>query len=245
MGLKISDFFTEENYELSDLKIICCKKCLSHLCLSHFVASGEFTGASGQAYLVNKLINYEFYDRELEEKMITGTYLVQKVRCHQCKNKLGWYYKKSFDHREKYKEGKFVIELAYLKFINNNNSTKLLIDKVNQQKISKNSSSSNSSTASSVSSGDVKTNLSCPYSTKSFYLRNKANGSDLNNIVMNWKYKTSNNKNLHFGDVYNGAFLSRIINSHQQNLAYDHGNDNDLVDESLVDDEDDEIFIDT
>lgn len=227
MGLKVPDFFEDHYYESStDSKIISCKKCLNHLCLSNFVASPDFSGASGKAYLVNKLINYDFYGEESEAKMITGIYLIQKVCCAQCKNPLGWYYKKSYNYNETYKEGKFVIELAYLKFVHSNhNLTQVLIDNLASSKRTLDDANGplSNKAAKKSSLNSIHSNLT----TKLIDLKNSNNQTTYNNFILNWKNKYQD-KNIHFGDIHNGVFLSRII----------HNNDE-------SEEEDDDIYIDT
>lgn len=224
MGLKLTDFFDDNDYESKDIKIINCKKCLSHLCLSNYVASSEFKGASGQAYLVNKLINYEFYGEESEAKMITGNYLIQKVCCSQCKNSLGWYYMKSFNYTEAYKEGKFVIELAYLKIVSNiNNLTKFLINKLESSKRNDNDISLYNKSSKNLSLNSIHSNLSAKLDNLK-----SSNHSNYNSLLLNWKNKYQD-KTIHFGDIHNGVFLSRIIHN---NVESD-------------DEDEDDIFIDT
>ncbi len=43
--------------------------------------------------------------------MITGKYLVSDIRCHQCGNLVGWKYHHSEVKNQKYKEGKYILEL--------------------------------------------------------------------------------------------------------------------------------------
>lgn len=128
MGLKYTDFFESSEYELEETQIIICKQCSSHLCLSKLIVSDSFCGSSGPAYLVENLINCTTEPALEETQMKTGLYLIKKVKCHQCLTTLGWKYKKAFSYRESYKEGKFVIEKAYIEFINNNSSTKNLTE---------------------------------------------------------------------------------------------------------------------
>ncbi|KAK6204560.1 uncharacterized protein RJT21DRAFT_111130 [Scheffersomyces amazonensis] len=150
MGLKCTNYFDNSKYESPDLKIITCKGCSSHLCLSSLIISDNFSGSSGPAYLVGNLINIEYDQNPQEKEMRTGFYLVDDIRCHQCKLNLGWYYKKSFTYRETYKEGKFVIEKSFIKFIDNNTSNNLLLEKALQNKYKRRfSSTSNASTISS------------------------------------------------------------------------------------------------
>ncbi|KAK6465245.1 hypothetical protein DFJ63DRAFT_332677 [Scheffersomyces coipomensis] len=134
MGLKVTNYFDNSKYETPDLKIITCKGCSSHLCLSSLIVSDNFNGSSGPAYLVDNLINIEYDLNPQKKEMRTGFYLVDDIRCHQCKSNLGWYYKKSYTFRETYKEGKYVIEHSFIKFIDNNTSNNLLIEKALKNK---------------------------------------------------------------------------------------------------------------
>lgn len=53
--------------------------------------------------------------------MTTGRHIVRSIRCAVCKYLCGWTYVKSFELDQKYKEGKFVIELAYMRQRDNSN----------------------------------------------------------------------------------------------------------------------------
>lgn len=126
MGLKITDFFANSSYEDGAAQIIVCTNCLSHLCLSSLVISDKFWGLSGEAYLVDRLINILPDNIDCETQMKTGVYVINKVRCQQCTTTLGWMYKKSYNCSEAYKEGKFVIERKYIHLIPNNSATSIL-----------------------------------------------------------------------------------------------------------------------
>lgn len=128
MGLMCTNYFENYKYDSPKIQIITCKGCLSHLCLSDLIILDKFSGSSGPAYLVDLLINFEFESQFQETEMLTGIYVVSKIRCHQCKSILGWYYKKAYSYRETYKEGKFVIEKEFIKFIDNNLLTNALIE---------------------------------------------------------------------------------------------------------------------
>lgn len=127
MGLKHTDFFENTSYEASDTQIIVCNECLSHLCLSSLVLSDKFWGLSGDAFLVDKLINVQPDHKDQETPMKTGIYLINKIRCQQCFTSLGWLYKKLFKYSESYKEGKYVIEKKYIRQIPNHSATAALI----------------------------------------------------------------------------------------------------------------------
>ncbi|ODV80648.1 yippee-domain-containing protein, partial [Suhomyces tanzawaensis NRRL Y-17324] len=135
MGLKFTNYFDDSMYESPDVKIIACLGCSSHLCLSDLVICDGFTGASGPALLVDKLINIEADSPLQRTSMKTGHYQIYKVRCHQCKAPLGWYYKKAYSSSQSYKEGKFVVEEAYVKFVSNHPSTNDLLQQAMRNKI--------------------------------------------------------------------------------------------------------------
>ncbi|RCK58784.1 hypothetical protein Cantr_07513 [Candida viswanathii] len=145
MGLKCTNYFENSKYDSPNIQIITCKGCSSHLCLSDLILSDNFNGASGPAYLVDNLINIEFNLNSEETQMKTGLYKINKIKCHQCKNPLGWFYKKSYSYAETYKEGKFVIEKNFINFIENLTTTQLLIERALQNKYRRRYSSSSSS----------------------------------------------------------------------------------------------------
>lgn len=154
MGLRDTDFFGHESYESPDTQIIICKQCSSHLCLSSLILSDEFTGSSGPAYLVDNLINFTPDEAIQETKMHTGDYLIKTVFCNQCDIRLGWTYKKSFSFSQAYKEGKFVIEKKFIKFISNNSATSDLILQAKQNNRRRRSSATLSSSSSSINDND-------------------------------------------------------------------------------------------
>ncbi|CAK9441264.1 uncharacterized protein LODBEIA_P51330 [Lodderomyces beijingensis] len=150
MGLKCTDYFDNSKYDSPNTQIITCRGCSSHLCLSDLILSDNFNGSSGPAFLVENLINIIVNPNTEDTHMKTGLYKINKIKCHQCLNNLGWYYKKSYSYAETYKEGKFVIEKSFIKFSDNLSTTQLLKEKAMQSKYRRfsNSSSRNNSTIS-------------------------------------------------------------------------------------------------
>lgn len=219
MGLKYTDFFEDELYEVPDVKIITCKGCSSHLCMSSMVVSDNFTGASGAAYLVDRVINVELNPVVQESEMTTGHYLISKAHCHQCKVQLGWKYHKAFLFQEKYKEGKFVIERAYLSFIPNNSSTTRLMEQVLKNKLKRRYSSTSSVSADDES---VKTPSACSSRSNSSssaddrksFIRNLEKGSRRNQHTLPHHSFLSAHPHpypqLDYRDVTSGVFLNRI-----------------------------------
>lgn len=126
MGLKNTDFFESKSYE-GDTHIIVCNECLTHLCLSSLVLLDKFCSQLGDAYLVDRLINVTPDGEDRKTPMRTGVYLINKIRCVQCASTLGWVYKKLFSYSELYKEGKYVIERAYIHEIPNVSTEALVL----------------------------------------------------------------------------------------------------------------------
>lgn len=147
MGLKTTEFFENTSYDSKNNKIFVCNECLSHLCLSNLVISDQFTGASGNAYLVDKLINVQPDGPDQEKTFRTGVYVVNDIRCSQCRTRLGWYYKKLAAYAEAYKEGKYVVERAFIREVPNHSSTASLLQ---QARLLRRRRSSANSVASSV-----------------------------------------------------------------------------------------------
>ena len=215
MGLKNTNFFDNSKYETPDLKIICCKGCSSHLCLSDLIISDQFSGSSGPAYLVDKLINIE-YDKQLKEtKMRTGVYEINKIRCHQCKFELGWYYKKAHSYSETYKEGKYVIENEYILFIANNSSTNMLVEQARKNKIKRRYSST-----STISNESIEHTMERGIDTFKF---------------SSHSHQFKSPKHIDYRDISNGLFLNRL-----RIPVYDK----DLNEDDEDHDEDHDVFVD-
>ncbi|CAP24493.1 Protein CBG03644 [Caenorhabditis briggsae] len=49
-----------------------------------------------------------------ERVLLTGLHAVADIYCEICKTTLGWKYEHAFESSQKYKEGKFIIELAHM-----------------------------------------------------------------------------------------------------------------------------------
>lgn len=50
--------------------------------------------------------------------MTTGKHVVRDIGCRQCGQVVGWKYDKAYDPQEKYKEGKFILEVELLCQVN-------------------------------------------------------------------------------------------------------------------------------
>jgi len=51
-----------------------------------------------------------------ERPMTTGRHVVRDIACKGCTRTVGWKYDKAFEQSEKYKEGKFILEVELLVF---------------------------------------------------------------------------------------------------------------------------------
>ncbi|RMB97966.1 hypothetical protein DUI87_25444 [Hirundo rustica rustica] len=46
--------------------------------------------------------------------LLTGLHSVADIFCQSCKTTLGWKYEQAFESSQKYKEGKFIIEMSHM-----------------------------------------------------------------------------------------------------------------------------------
>ena len=90
-----------------------CAHCLAHLADHDDLISKSFQGSQGRAYLFNKVVNVGTGPAE-ERFLLTGLHAVADICCESCKATIGWKYEKAFEGSQKYKEGKFIIELIHL-----------------------------------------------------------------------------------------------------------------------------------
>ncbi|KAE9410784.1 yippee-domain-containing protein [Gymnopus androsaceus JB14] len=72
-----------------------------------------FNGLQGKAYLIDAVVNVilgEPYNRP----MTTGNHTIRDIMCIKCNTTLGWRYDKAPEASQKYKEGKFLLEIVRL-----------------------------------------------------------------------------------------------------------------------------------
>ncbi|KFQ61609.1 Protein yippee-like 1, partial [Pelecanus crispus] len=79
----------------------------------NFFFMQSFQGSQGRAYLFNSVVNVGCGPAE-ERVLLTGLHAVADIYCENCKTTLGWKYEHAFESSQKYKEGKFIIELAHM-----------------------------------------------------------------------------------------------------------------------------------
>ncbi|XP_050351046.1 protein yippee-like isoform X1 [Nymphalis io] len=90
-----------------------CIHCRAHLASHDELISKSFQGSQGRAYLFNSVVNVGCGPAE-ERVLLTGLHAVADIYCECCKTMLGWKYEYAFESSQKYKEGKFIIELAHM-----------------------------------------------------------------------------------------------------------------------------------
>ena len=90
-----------------------CVHCRAHLANHDELISKSFQGSQGRAYLFNSVVNIGCGPAE-ERILLTGLHAVADIYCDCCKTTLGWKYEQAFESSQKYKEGKYIIELEGL-----------------------------------------------------------------------------------------------------------------------------------
>lgn len=90
-------------------QVYACAQCRTHLTSHDDIISKSFYGRHGRAYLIDNCVNYKRGTAE-DRRLMTGLHQVADVHCIHCDHVIGWTYLKAYDHGQKYKEGKFVIE---------------------------------------------------------------------------------------------------------------------------------------
>lgn len=90
-----------------------CCNCRTHLSSVDQIMSRDYRGRTGDAFLMNNVVNVIEGDLE-ERSMITGNYLVCDILCHWCRNPIGWKYVRSQRKDQKFKEGKYILELKMI-----------------------------------------------------------------------------------------------------------------------------------
>ncbi|GIY96608.1 protein yippee-like 5 [Caerostris extrusa] len=97
------------------ISLISCIKLIVYL--SGFIKNGNelistrFTGATGRAFLFNKVVNL-IYSEVQDRVMLTGRHMVRDVSCKNCEAKLGWIYEFATEENQRYKEGRVILERA-------------------------------------------------------------------------------------------------------------------------------------
>ena len=94
---------------LGGRRIFSCAACDSPLTNRAELISTRFTGATGRAFLFNRVVNLSFSDAQ-DRVMLTGRHMVRDVLCKNCDVKLGWIYEFATEENQRYKEGRVILE---------------------------------------------------------------------------------------------------------------------------------------
>lgn len=90
-----------------------CRHCHCHLAAADDLLSKQFHSKNGRAYLFKGVVNVCFGSKE-ERLMTTGVHIVRDAFCVGCMLPVGWKYEVAYEHDQKYKEGKFILERVKL-----------------------------------------------------------------------------------------------------------------------------------
>jgi len=92
-------------------RLFSCASCDTVLTNRGELISTRFTGATGRAFLFNKVVNLN-YSEVQDRVMLTGRHMVRDVFCKNCDAKLGWMYEFATEDNQRYKEGRVILERA-------------------------------------------------------------------------------------------------------------------------------------
>ncbi|KAG2464324.1 YPEL3 protein, partial [Polypterus senegalus] len=90
-----------------------CVHCRAHLASHDDLISKSFQGSQGRAYLFNSVVNVGCGPAE-ERVLLTGLHAVSDIFCENCNTTLGWKYEQAYESSQKYKEGKYIIEVSHM-----------------------------------------------------------------------------------------------------------------------------------
>ncbi|GFQ90670.1 protein yippee-like 5 [Trichonephila clavata] len=106
--LKMGRIFLEH---IGGSRMFSCAGCDTILTNRNELISTRFTGATGRAFLFNKVVNLT-YSEVQDRVMLTGRHMVRDVSCKNCEAKLGWIYEFATEENQRYKEGRVILERA-------------------------------------------------------------------------------------------------------------------------------------
>ncbi|GFP93675.1 protein yippee-like at4g27745 [Phtheirospermum japonicum] len=88
-----------------------CKKCRNPVAVHDDLLSKKFVAKSGQAYMFGHAMNIVVGPKE-DKQLMTGYFTIANIFCSKCGEGLGWTYVRAFEAREKFKEGRYIVEKA-------------------------------------------------------------------------------------------------------------------------------------
>ncbi|RCI12837.1 hypothetical protein L249_0972 [Ophiocordyceps polyrhachis-furcata BCC 54312] len=95
-----------------------CMRCSTDVALASHIVSKGFTGRHGRAFLVTPpappaeqtLANIRV-GRSEDRQLVTGWHVVADIFCATCSRKLGWKYVDAKESSQRYKVGKYILEV--------------------------------------------------------------------------------------------------------------------------------------
>ncbi|CAI9603483.1 unnamed protein product, partial [Staurois parvus] len=84
-------------------RLFSCANCDTILTNRSELISTRFTGATGRAFLFNKVVNLQ-YSEVQDRVMLTGRHMVRDVSCKNCNSKLGWIYEFATEDSQRYRQ---------------------------------------------------------------------------------------------------------------------------------------------
>ncbi|XP_038686254.1 protein yippee-like At4g27740 [Tripterygium wilfordii] len=95
--------------ETSGSPLFSCKTCSNPLAFPTDLLSKNFLAKSGQAYMFSHVMNVVLGPKE-DRQLLTGRFTISTAYCGICKQELGWMYVQAYDIKNRFKEGRFVVE---------------------------------------------------------------------------------------------------------------------------------------
>ncbi|XP_018015608.1 protein yippee-like 5 [Hyalella azteca] len=96
---------------LGGARLFSCANCYAFLTNRKHLKSDRFTGATGPAFLFDKVVNLTYSEMQ-DREMLTGHHVVRDVFCKNCESMLGWFYEFASAENQRYKEGHVILEKA-------------------------------------------------------------------------------------------------------------------------------------
>jgi len=93
---------------------LACKQCGALVCSLQSLVSSSYRGFAGKAALTTEATNVR-YDRPSIQLMTSGAYTIQEIVCLGCSAYLGWKMIHAHERTERWKEGKHILELEFIK----------------------------------------------------------------------------------------------------------------------------------
>ncbi|XP_059299454.1 immune-associated nucleotide-binding protein 9-like [Lycium ferocissimum] len=88
-----------------------CYKCRSHVSFDDDIISKKFQANCGIAFLFAHVRNINIGPKQ-EKHLTTGLHTIADIYCGNCHEVLGWKYERAVQLLQKYKEGKFLLEVS-------------------------------------------------------------------------------------------------------------------------------------